>query len=303
MKTKTLKLLVGALLMTMIGGVMIGCGNSNGSNGAAQSNDTSNAKLSGTVTMSGSSALLPLMEQSIESFEEKNPDVQVSAQAGGSGTGLTQVLNKTVDIGNSDVFAEEKLDADQAKELVDHKIVAQGFGIVVGKDLGIDSLTKQQIKDIFSGKITNWKDVNGPDEEIFLIHRTAGSGTRATFEKTLLDGDKALENDTLGATQDSNGAVLTAMKQNKGAISYVGLAYMMTEDAKSALTVVKLDGVSDDKENICNGSYPFWSWGHMYTNGEPNDVSKAFIEHITSKENEESIKNLGFISGAEMKVK
>lgn len=300
MKTKTLKLIVGALVITMIGGAMIGCG---GSNDTAGSNDTSNTSLSGTVTISGSSALLPLMEQSIESFEEKNPDVQVSAQAGGSGTGLTQVLNKTVDIGNSDVFAEEKLDADQAKELVDHKVVAQGFGIVVSKDLGIDSLTKQQIKDIFSGKITNWKDVNGPDKEIFLIHRTAGSGTRATFEKTLLDGDKSLENDTLGATQDSNGAVLTAMKQNEGAISYVGLAYMMTEDAKNTLTVVKIDGISDDKENICNGSYPFWSWGHMYTNGEPNEASKAFIEHITSEENAESIKNLGFISGSEMKVK
>lgn len=300
MKTKTLKLIVGALVITMIGGAMIGCG---GSNNTAGSNDTSNTALSGTVTISGSSALLPLMEQSIESFEEKNPDVQVSAQAGGSGTGLTQVLNKTVDIGNSDVFAEEKLDAEQAKELVDHKVVAQGFGIVVSKDLGIDSLTKQQIKDIFSGKITNWKDVNGPDKEIFLIHRTAGSGTRATFEKTLLDGDKSLENDTLGATQDSNGAVLTAMKQNEGAISYVGLAYMMTEDAKNSLTVVKIDGVSDDKENICNGSYPFWSWGHMYTNGEPNEASKAFIEHITSEENAESIKNLGFISGSEMKVK
>lgn len=207
-----------------------------------------------------------------------------------------------MDIGNSDVFAEDKLDREQAGKLVDHKVIAQGFGIVVGKDLGITSLTKDQIKGIFSGRITNWKDVGGPDEQIFLIHRTSGSGTRATFEKTILDGDKSLENDTIGATQDSNGAVLTAMKQNKGAISYVALAYMMTEDAKNSLITVDIDGVKQSKENICNNSYPFWSWGHMYTNGEPNEVTKAFIDHITSPENIKSIENLGFISNSDMKV-
>ena len=243
------------------------------------------------------------MEQSIEKFIEENPDAEVSAQAGGSGTGLTQVLDGTVDIGNSDLLAEEKLDSDKAAELVDHKVVAQGFGIVVSKSLGIDDLTTDQIKDIFSGKVINWKEVGGPDKEIFLIHRTAGSGTRATFEKTILGGDKSLENDSLGATQDSNGAVLTVMKQNDGAISYLGLSYMNTEQAKSLLSVVKIDGVSSNKENITDGSYPFWSWGHMYTKGEPTGVSKSFIEFITSSDNIEGVESLGFISGSEMKVK
>lgn len=299
MKKRTLKFIVSALVVTMLGGAMVGCGSSNDS----ISTDEGSKGLSGSITVSGSSALLPLMEQSIEKFTEENPDAEVSAQAGGSGTGLTQVLDGTVDIGNSDVFAEEKLDADKAAELVDHKVIAQGFGIVVSKSLGIDDLTTDQIKDIFSGKVTNWKEVGGPDKEIFLIHRTAGSGTRATFEKTILGGDKSLENDSLGATQDSNGAVLTAMKQNDGAISYLGLSYMNTEEAKALLNIVKIDGVSSDKENITDGSYPFWSWGHMYTKGEPTGVSKSFIEFITSSDNTESVESLGFISGSEMKVK
>lgn len=295
MKFKTLKLLTGALIVTTIGIFMISCGNS--------SIDTSrNDTLNGNLTISGSSALLPLMEQSIETFQEKYPDIQINAQAGGSGTGLTQVLNKTVDIGNSDVFAEEKLDADQAKELVDHKVAVQGFGVVVSKSLGIDNLTKDQIKGIFSGKITNWNQVGGPNKEILLIHRPSGSGTRATFETTVLDGDKNLENDTLGATQDSNGAVLTAMKQNYGAISYVALAYMKTEDAQNTLNVLKIDGVSSDKENITNGSYPFWSWGHMYTNGEANELSEKFINYITSEDNYRSMEELGFISVVDMKI-
>ena len=304
MKRKSLKLLASALLVTVIGAGMIGCGSSNNANTDSSQEET----LSGSITISGSSALLPLMEQSIEKFNEKYPDVEISAQAGGSGTGLTQVLDGTVDIGNSDIFAEDKLEEEQAKELVDHKVVAQGFAVVVSKSLGIDNLTKDQIKDIFSGKITNWNQITkedgttGPDKEIFVVHRKSGSGTRATFEEKILDGDKSLENDSIGVMQDSNGAVLTAMKQNEGAISYIGLAYMNTDEAKEVLTTVKIDGKSDDKANICDGSYPFWSWGHMYTKGEPDEVTKAFVEFVSSSENQESLENLGFISGSEMNV-
>lgn len=310
MKRKSLKLLASALLITMMGVGMIGCGSSNNDTGADKSADTTKEQsVSGSITISGSSALLPLMEQSIEKFNEKYPEVEISAQAGGSGTGLTQVLDGTVNIGNSDIFAEDKLEADQAKQLVDHKVVAQGFAVVVSKSLGIDNLTKDQIKDIFSGKVTNWNQITkedgtaGPDKEIFVVHRKSGSGTRATFEEKILDGDKSLENDSIGVMQDSNGAVLTAMKQNEGAISYLGLAYMNTDEAKEALTSVKIDGKSDEKANICDGSYPFWSWGHMYTKGEADEASKAFIEYVSSSDNKESLENLGFISGNKMKVK
>ena len=310
MKRKSLKLLASALLITMMGVGMIGCGSSNNDTGADKSADTTKEQsVSGSITISGSSALLPLMEQSIEKFNEKYPEVEISAQAGGSGTGLTQVLDGTVNIGNSDIFAEDKLEADQAKQLVDHKVVVQGFAVVVSKSLGIDNLTKDQIKDIFSGKVTNWNQITkedgtaGPDKEIFVVHRKSGSGTRATFEEKILDGDKSLENDSIGVMQDSNGAVLTAMKQNEGAISYLGLAYMNTDEAKEALTSVKIDGKSDEKANICDGSYPFWSWGHMYTKGEADEASKAFIEYVSSSDNKESLENLGFISGNEMKVK
>ena len=305
MKKRTLKLIVSALVVAMVGSVMVGCGSTSTNDSKSGTSDSKSAptELSGSITVSGSSALLPLMEKTVEKFNEKNPKAEVGAQAGGSGTGLTQVLDGTVDIGNSDVFAEEKLDAAKAKELVDHKVVAQGFGVVVSKSLGIDNLTSAQIKDIFSGKVTNWKDVGGKDKEILLIHRTAGSGTRATFEKTVLGGDKSLENDSLGVTQDSNGAVLSAMKENDGAISYLGLAYMNSKEAQDVLKVVKLDGVASDKANITDGSYKFWSWGHMYTKGEATGISKSFIEFVTSSDNKDSVETLGFISGAEMKVK
>jgi len=301
MKKRTLKFLVSALVVVMVGSVMVGCGSKPATDNKAATSESS--KVSGSITISGSSALLPLMEPTVEKFKEKNPDADISAQAGGSGIGLTQVLDGTVDVGNSDIFAEEKLDAAKAKELVDHKVVAEVFGVAISKSLGIDNLTSAQIRDIFSGKVTNWKNVGGPDKEILLIHRTAGSGTRATFEKTILGGDKSLENDSLGVTQDSNGAVLSAMKENDGAISYLGLAYMNSQEAKDAIKLVKLDGVASDKANICDGTYKFWSWGHMYTKGEATGVAKSFIEFVSSPDNASNVANLGFIAGNEMKVK
>lgn len=288
MKKKSLKLIVGALLITMIGGAFVGCGSSEGEEG-------------GTVTLSGSSALLPLVEASIDGFIEKNPGYEINAQAGGSGAGLTQVLDGSVNIGNSDIFANEKLEEDKAKELVDHKVVAQGFAIVVNEAAGVKELTKQQIQDVFSGKVKNWKEVGGADKEIFLIHRPSSSGTRATFVKTVLGGDKNLENDSLGSVQDSSGAVAKAMAQNDGAVSYLALSYLNSDEAKSMVKVA-IDGVEASKENITTGKYPFWSWGHMYTKGEPTAEAKKFIDYIMSEDNKKVVEDTGFISGSEMKV-
>ncbi|MDQ0148875.1 phosphate ABC transporter substrate-binding protein [Eubacterium multiforme] len=290
MKNKNLKILVTTLLISAMGGLLVGCG---GKEASKQSGET--------ITISGSSALLPLMEQSIEKFNEVKPGNTINAQAGGSGTGLTQVLEGSVNIGNSDVFAEEKLSKDDAKKLVDHKVVAQGFGVVVNKETEVKSLTKKQIQNIFSGKIKNWKEVGGKDMEILVIHRPASSGTRATFIEKVLDGNKKLENDSIGALQDSNGAVINAMKQNKGAISYIALSYMNNNEAKNALDLVKINGVTPDSENIKNGKYDFWSWGHMYTKGEATGLSKEFIDFVGSKENMDSINNLGLIPGNEIK--
>lgn len=288
MKKKSLKLIVGALLITMIGGAFVGCGSSEGEEG-------------GTVTLSGSSALLPLVEASIDGFVEKNSGYEINAQAGGSGAGLTQVLDGSVDIGNSDIFANEKLEEDKAKELVDHKVVAQGFAVVVNEAAGVKELTKQQIQDIFSGKVKNWKEVGGADKEIFLVHRPSSSGTRATFVKTVLGGDKNLENDSLGSVQDSSGAVAKAMAQNDGAVSYLALSYLNSDEAKSMVKVA-IDGVEASKENITTGKYPFWSWGHMYTKGEPTAEAKKFIDYIMSEDNKKVVEDTGFISGSEMKV-
>ena len=124
------------------------------------------------------------------SFQTKTQNVSITVDAGGSGEGLKQVADKTVTLGNSDVAAEEKLDKDQAKDLVDHQVCVVAMAPIVNKDVGVKDLTKQQLIDIFTGKTTNWKDVGGPNEDIVLVTRPTSSGTRATFQKYALDGNR-----------------------------------------------------------------------------------------------------------------
>lgn len=299
MKKKGLKVAILALAMTMATAAFAGCTKKE----AEQGKVDKGTAVAGSITTSGSTALQPLVEKSAADFKAKNPDANISVQGGGSGTGLTQVSQGAVDIGNSDILAEEKLKADEAKALVDHKVVAEAFTVVVGKEVNVKSLTKAQLADIFSGKVTNWKDITGQDMPITVVHRPASSGTRATFINTILDKKKELENDKIGITQDSNGAVKTAIEKNKGSISYLGLGYLQDEAAKKVITAVAIDNVEPTKDNIASGKYPFWSWGHMYTKGEPTGLAKTFLDYITSADNKANVEKLGFVSAGDMKVK
>ncbi|EGD50838.1 phosphate binding protein [Thermoanaerobacter ethanolicus JW 200] len=265
--------------------------------GSKQPQSADSGNLSGNITIAGSTALQPLAEQAARMFMEKYPNVAITVQGGGSGTGLTQVVQGAIDIGNSDIFAEEKLDANTAKSLVDHKVAVAGFAVVVNKDVTVDNLTQQQLIDIFTGKITNWKDVGGPDMKIVIINRPASSGTRATFKKVVLKGQEEAQGFAL--TEDSSGAVKKAVADTKGAISYLALSYV--DDTVKAL---KYEGVEPTAQNIIDGKYPIWSYEHMYTKGEPTGAAKAFLDFMMSDEVQKGpLTKLGFIPVTEMKTK
>lgn len=273
----------------------VGCGSSSNetSDNAADTNtESSDSSLSGTITAAGSSALKPLADDAADSFLNDHPDVSITIDAGGSGEGLKQVSEGTVDIGNSDVAAEDKLDETAAKELVDHQVCVVTMAPIVNKDVaeaGVKSLTKEQLISIFTGKTTNWKDVGGPDENIVLVTRPESSGTRATFQKYALDGNEEASNTSMET--DDSGVLLTNVKSTNGAIGYVALSYL-TGDA--GVETVAIDDVEPTLENTYSGKYPVWTFEHMYTKGEPNEVTKAFLDYITGDEYGTQMEKLGY---------
>ena len=232
---------------------------------------------SGSITVAGSTALQPLVDRAGRDYQAACSGAQIQVQGGGSGTGLTQVSQGAVQIGNSDVSAESKLDAATAGELVDHVVAKQGWIMVVNPDItGVNGLTKQQATDIWTGKVTNWKDVGGPDEAIVLILRPESSGTRSTFKKLVLGG--AAEASGQALTEDSNGAVVEAVKNTPGATSVIGFAYFKQNEG--AVTGLQLDGVDATVENMKNGSYALAAEGHMYTKGQATGLAKSFLDYI-----------------------
>lgn len=289
----------GVMTAAVAGMGLVGCGGNSSSDGSASSSSSASssasAELSGSITAVGSTALQPLCEAAAELFMEENPGVQVTVQGGGSGTGITQIVQGAVQIGNSDVFAEEKVEnASDVEKITDNRVCIVGMGPVVNPDVQLDDISLADLARIFKGEVTNWSEVGGNDEAIVVINRQAGSGTRAVFEAAVLGGEES----ATFQEQDSSGTVVQMVSQTPGAISYLAFSYF--SDSIKALSV---DGVAPEAANVEDNSWTIWAYEHMYTAKDADEATQAFIEFMMGEEVQGSlVEENGYIPVTGMKV-
>ena len=243
-----------------------------------------------TITLKGSTTVLPIAQATAEVFMEKNPAINISVQGGGSGVGVTSLIDGTCDIADSSrqIKPEETEKAKSKGVNVNEiKIAMDGIAIIVNPKNKIKAITKQQIKDIYTGKVSDWSELGGAPGKIVVLSRDTSSGTYESFELLALNKEKVRADALINA---SNQAIASTVGTTPGAIGYVGHGYL-TKKVKD-LTV---DDVKCTKETILSGKYGLSRPLFMYTNGKPEGDIKKLIDFVLGKEGQKIVEEEGFV--------
>ncbi len=242
------------------------------------------------ITIKGSTTVYPVAQATAEKFMDMHPEVRISIQGGGSGFGIAALIDGTTDIGNASRPIKDKEIKKALSKGVDPKanvVALDGIAVVVNPSNSVKALTKQQIKDIYTGKISNWSEVGGSGGQIVVISRDSASGTFETFNKLALDKERVRPDALL---QASNQAVATTVAKTPGAIGYVGLGHLT-----SKVKGVDVNGIEASKDTVRSGEYSFARPLFMYTDGPAKGEVKKYLDFVTSSEGQKLAEKEGYV--------
>ena len=270
MKRKKIKLLAGAMIIAMTGAVFTGCGNNSTSNDGTV-----------TITVSGSTSVGPLMEKIAEKYEEENSNISIEINQTGSSAGIKDAMDGISQIGMS----SRDLKDEEASKVKSTVLAYDGVAVITNTSNPIKELTIEQIRDIFTGKITNWNQIGGNDSPIVVVSRETGSGTRTAFEEGVGYSEEELVK--TATISKGNGDVKTTVSTNENAIGFVSFEYL--DDAISAINI---NGIKPTAENVKAGSYVLSRPFLAVTNEQYiTEDTKNLIDYITGKEGQQIVKD------------
>lgn len=284
MKTTRTTFLAGCILATLVLAAFgTGCiGNGDG--------PTQPPEATESISVTGSTTVLPVAQLTADLFMDTHPKTEIQVSGGGSSVGIQAVGGGTADIGmaSRDLKDSEKT---QFPDLVQQVVALDGIALIVHPSNPVGALTTAEVKAIYKGETTNWKEVGGPDEAIVVVGRDSASGTREFFH------DSVMEKEDFVATQlekNSNGAVQQTVAQTPGAIGYVGLGYL-DESVKAVNIEVNGTQVEPSVATVTSGQYPIARSLTMFTDSEPTGLTKEYFDFILSPDGQMIVEEEGFV--------
>ncbi|WP_455277632.1 phosphate ABC transporter substrate-binding protein [[Eubacterium] cellulosolvens] len=250
---------------------------------------TPTTTISGSLTIAGSTTVLPLNQEWARLLMEQYPDLRISVSGGGSGHGVKSVGSDEIDIGAASRDVKQK-EFDQYPEIKPVRVAKDSIAIVVHPNNPISEISMEDIAKIYAGEITNFKQIGGPDMDIVVYTREEGSGTRGSFEEIVLD---KYDVEILGEaiTKPSNGEVRASIAGNEAGFAYLSMGYL-----DNTIKGLAIDGVDPTVANVKSGDYPVVRNLYLITNGEPSELEKLFIDFALSAEGQSIVEETGYIS-------
>ena len=253
---------------------------------------SSNTANAARVTINGSTTVVPIGQKAVELFTQKHPEVKISISGTGSGDGIKALLDSTTDIAMSSREMEES-EKQQAKAKsinVKEQVIAwDGIVPIVNPDNPVTNLTLAQLKDIYTGKVTDWKDVGGKPGTIVVVSRDSSSGTYKAWGEMVLGKEARVM--PAAQLQAFSGSVVETVARTPQAIGYVGIGYTNTPSIKS----VSVEGVKASADTVLNKTYKIGRPLYMFTNGEPKGMAAEYLKFILSPEGQKMVKDEGFV--------